>query len=65
MQETGISNREAPEQEDAERKKFGRPPNTARDRAGHVIEEEPAERFERELDEHVQAPDEDKDKNAR
>lgn len=56
MPNTGISNRETPEEEKREREEFGRHPDTARDRAGHVTREEPAERLEREEDEHVQAP---------
>ncbi len=59
MPNTGISNREPPEQEEQEREQFGRHPDTARDRAGHVTTEEPAERLEREEEEHVQAPNDD------
>jgi hypothetical protein len=65
MDPTGISNRESPEQEQKERKEFGRGPDAARDRAGHIITEAPAERVEREQDEHVQAPNEDSPRGRR
>ncbi len=58
MDQTGISNRESPQQEERERQEFARDPNAARDRAGHIFTEDPAERIEREDDEHVQAPNE-------
>ena len=65
MKKTGISNRESPREEERERQEFGRDPNAARDRAGHIITEEPAERLEREDDEHVQAPNEDSPRGRR
>jgi hypothetical protein len=58
MHKSGISNRETPEQERQERLTFGRDANAVRDRAGHVTAEDPAERLEREEEEHVQAPNE-------
>ena len=58
MTQAGISNRRSSRQEEEERKKLRRDPDTARDRAGHIITEAPAERLEREDDEHVQAPNE-------
>jgi hypothetical protein len=65
MKQSGISNRESPQQEEQERQSFGRDPNAARDRAGHKITEEPAERVEREEDEHVQAPNEESPRGRR
>jgi hypothetical protein len=65
MKQTGISNRETAHQEEQERKVFGRHPDAARDRAGHIITEEPAERVEREDDEHVQAPNDDSPRGRR
>jgi hypothetical protein len=65
MKKTGISNRETPQEEERERKDFARDPDTARDRAGHIITEEPAERVEREDDEHVQAPNDDSPRGRR
>ncbi|HEY8537162.1 MAG TPA: hypothetical protein VIL25_11950 [Vicinamibacterales bacterium] len=56
MRHTGISNRESPDEEREERNRLRRHPDTARDRAGHVVTEEPAERLEREEEEHIQAP---------
>jgi hypothetical protein len=56
---TGISNRESPEEEERERDVLGRPDDAARDRAGHVGSESPAERLQREEDEHLQAPNDD------
>ncbi len=53
---TGISNRELADEEAQERDILGRDDDTVRDRAGHIGMESPAERLQREEDEHVQAP---------
>ncbi|HEY8548681.1 MAG TPA: hypothetical protein VIL35_01885 [Vicinamibacterales bacterium] len=52
----GISNRESAAEEQEEREIYARDEDTTRDRAGHVDTESPAERLQREEDEHVQAP---------
>jgi hypothetical protein len=54
---SGISNRETPAEEQREREKLARHPDTARDRAGKIYTEAPAERLEREQDEHEQSAD--------
>ncbi|BCS33562.1 hypothetical protein TBR22_A27890 [Luteitalea sp. TBR-22] len=43
---TGISNRETAEVEQQERERLRRPDDTARDLAGHVVSESPAEASE-------------------
>jgi hypothetical protein len=53
---TGISNRETADEEQAEREVLARDDDTARDSAGHVDTETPAERLQREEDKHLQAP---------
>jgi hypothetical protein len=53
---TGISNRETADEEQAERDVLARDDNAARDSAGHVGTETPAERLQREEDRHLQAP---------
>lgn len=44
--QAGISNRETPEEEQREREQLKRPDNVARDQAGHLISETPAEATE-------------------
>ena len=46
MKQTGISNRQTPEEEQREREQLQRPPDVGRDQAGHVISESPAEATE-------------------
>lgn len=47
---SGISNRQDPEKEAEERERLPRPPDVARDRAGHIVREEPGEAIEAEQD---------------
>ncbi len=53
---TGISNRETADEEQVERDVLARDDDATRDSAGHVGLESPAERLQREDDEHIQAP---------
>lgn len=53
---TGISNRETADEEQAEREVLARDEDAARDSAGHIGTETPAERLQREEDKHLQAP---------
>lgn len=46
IKQTGISNRETPEQEQQEREVLKRPDDVGRDQAGHLVSESPAERTE-------------------
>jgi hypothetical protein len=46
MKQTGISNRETPEEEQREREQLQRPPDVGRDQAGHIVSESPAEATE-------------------
>ena len=48
---TGIGNRQDPEKEARERERLRRPPDVARDRAGHIVHEDAAEQMEAEQDE--------------
>jgi len=53
---TGISNRETADEEQTEREVLARDADAARDSAGHVGTESPAERMQRETDARLQAP---------
>jgi hypothetical protein len=57
MKQTGISNRQTPEEEQREREQLERPDNVGRDQAGHIISESPAEATEREDDASRPRPD--------
>lgn len=65
MPRTGMSNRQSPEQEEQDRKRLERPPDAARDRAGHVIRETREERLEEDLSGPTQAPVEESPRSRR
>jgi hypothetical protein len=57
LKQTGISNRQTPEEEQREREQLGRPDDVGRDQAGHLISESPAEATEAEDDTSRPKPD--------
>lgn len=57
MKQTGISNRQTPAEEERDREQLGRPPDVARDQAGHLISESPAEATEADDDASRPKPD--------
>ena len=57
MKQTGISNRQTPEEEQRERDQLERPDDIGRDQAGHIVSESPAEATERDDDASRPRPD--------
>jgi hypothetical protein len=55
--QTGISNRQPPEQEAEERRVLQRPDDVGRDQAGHLVQESAAERSEADDDASRPRPD--------
>lgn len=64
INQTGISNRETPEEEAGERERLRRPDDVARDQAGHLIKESGVDRIEAEDDASVQPPDAEGERGA-
>ena len=57
MKQTGISNRQTPEEEQRDREQLDRPPDIGRDQAGHIVSESPAEATEADEDASRPRPD--------
>ena len=57
MKQTGMSNRQTPQQEQRDRDRLVRPDDVERDQAGHIVSESPAEATERDDDASRPRPD--------